>query len=68
MALVVLHRAEDTLAEETVALGLVGAVVDGFGLEHLAGRPRQNLLGRCEPDGDFREGILGFVFFLESHI
>ena len=36
MALIVLYRTEDALAEEAVALGLVGAVVDGFGLEHLA--------------------------------
>ena len=36
MALVVLYRTENALAEQAVALGLVGAVVDGFGLEHFA--------------------------------
>ena len=36
MALVVLDRTEDLLAEETVALRLVGTVVDGLGLEDLA--------------------------------
>jgi hypothetical protein len=39
MALPVLHRTEDALAEQTVLLGLEGAVVDGFGLEHLAPGP-----------------------------
>ena len=32
VALVVLNRAEDALAEQSVALGFVGAIVDGFGL------------------------------------
>ena len=31
MALVVLRRTEDALAEKTIALGLVGTIVDGFG-------------------------------------
>ena len=68
VALVVLHRAEDALAEEAVALGLVGAVVDGLGLEHLAARLLQNLLRRSEADGDFGEDVLGFVVFSKSHI
>ena len=33
--LVVLRRTEDALAEQTVALGLVGAVVDGLRLGNL---------------------------------
>ncbi len=36
MALVVLDRTEDCLAEQTVALGLVGAVVDGLRFQHFA--------------------------------
>ena len=36
MALIVLGRTKDTLAEQTVTLGFVGAVVDCFGLEYLA--------------------------------
>ena len=32
MAFIVLHWTEDALAEEAVAFGLVGAIVDGFGL------------------------------------
>ena len=35
VALEVLHRTEDALAEEPITLGLVGTVVDGLGLEHL---------------------------------
>ena len=35
MTLVILYRTEDALAEETVAFGFVGTIVDGFGLQHL---------------------------------
>jgi len=43
-ALVVLDRPENTRAEQAVALGLEGAVVDGLRLLDLAVGPRQNLL------------------------
>ncbi len=51
-ALIVLDRAEDTGAEQAVTLGLERAVVDGFGLLHLAERPGENLLraGQRNPD------------------
>src|SRR2546425_1232614 len=39
VALPVLHRAEDALAEQPVPLRLEGAVVDGLGLRYLAPRP-----------------------------
>ena len=39
VALPVLLRTEDLLAEESVLLGLEGAVVDGLGLLHLAVGP-----------------------------
>src|SRR5205085_7000925 len=52
VALPVLRRAEDALAEEPVALGLQRAVVDRFRLGDLAGRPVANLLARREPDTD----------------
>ena len=42
-ALVVLDRPEDARAEQTVALGLEGAVVDGLRLFDLAVGPGQNL-------------------------
>src|SRR5688572_20338871 len=51
-ALVILDRPEDLGAEQAIALGLEGAVVDGLRLFHLAIRPRTDLLGRCEPDLD----------------
>ena len=52
VALPVLGRAENALAEETVALGLERAVVDRLGLGDLARRPVANLLARREPDAD----------------
>src|ERR1700745_2318499 len=42
-ALVILDRPEDAGAEQAVALGLEGAVVDGLRLLDLAVRPRENL-------------------------
>jgi hypothetical protein len=35
VALIVLDRTENALAEQTVTLRLVGTIVDGLGLEHL---------------------------------
>src|ERR1700704_4231713 len=52
VALPVLGRTEDALAEEPVLLGLERAVVDRLGLGDLAGAPRANLLGGGEPDLD----------------
>ena len=55
VALIVLDRAEDALAEKAVALGFVSAVVDGLGLEDLTRRLLEDLLGRCKPDGNLGE-------------
>ena len=63
MALVVLHRTEDALAEQTVALGLVGAVVNGLRLQHLAARLGQNLLGRGQADRNAAVTIVRFIVF-----
>ena len=52
VALPVLRRTEDALAEEAVLLGLERAVVDRLGLGDLAGRPVVDLLGRREADAD----------------
>ena len=52
VALIVLHRAEDTLAEQTITLRLVRTVVDGLGFEHLAARLGTNLLGRGKTNRD----------------
>src|SRR5690606_18729793 len=51
-ALVVLHRPEDGGAEQAVALGLEGAVVDGLGLLDFAERPRTDQVGRGQRDLD----------------
>src|SRR6185295_15464443 len=51
-ALVVLGRAEDPRAEQAVALGLEGPVVDGLRLLHLTVRPVANLLWRGQLDAD----------------
>src|SRR6202008_1603494 len=51
-ALVILDRPEDSGAEQAVALGLEGAVVDGLRLFDLAVRPRQNLLRARDADPD----------------
>src|SRR4029078_7153556 len=50
VALPVLRRTEDALAEEAVALGLERAVVDRFRLGDLARGPVADLLARSEPD------------------
>src|SRR5436305_13466484 len=52
VALPVLGRTEDALAEEAVALGLQGAVVDRLGLRDLARGPVSNLLARGKPDSN----------------
>ena len=51
-ALVVLHRPEDLGAEQAVALGLEGAVVDGLGLAHFAVGPGADHLRRGQADLD----------------
>src|SRR4051812_31566163 len=49
VAFPVLDRTEDALAEQAVLFGLERAVVDGFGLEHLAPRPPGAEAGHLEP-------------------
>ena len=49
-ALVVLDGPEDARAEQAVALGLEGAIVDRLGLLDLAERPGQNLLRARDGD------------------
>ena len=66
-ALVVTRRTEDALAEQTITLWLVGAVVDGFGLGYLTPRVLQDLLRRGKTDGDLREIAFYFIISFESH-
>ena len=54
-ALVVLDRPEDARAEQPVTFRLERAVVDRFGLLHLAERPGEDFLGRGQRDLDLVE-------------
>src|SRR5262245_59541402 len=56
-ALVVLDRAEDARAEQTVALRLEGPVVDRLRLLDLAVRPRQDLLRARDRNPDLVEDL-----------
>src|ERR1041385_1018028 len=56
-ALVVLDRPEDARAEQAVALGLEGAVVDGLGLFDLAVGPGQNLFRARDRNLDLVEHL-----------
>ena len=56
-ALVVLDRPEDARAEQPVALGLEGAVVDGLGLLDLAVGPRQDFFGARDRNPDLVEHL-----------
>src|SRR5258708_15575699 len=56
-ALVILDRPKDARAEQTVALGLEGAVVDGLRLLDLAVGPGQNLFRARDGDSDLVEDL-----------
>src|SRR5271155_2496571 len=56
-ALVILDRPENTRAEQAVALGLEGAVVDGLGLFDLAVGPGQNLFRARDRNPDLVEDL-----------
>ena len=64
-ALVVLDRPEDLGAEQTVAFGLEGSVVDGLRLLDFAIGPGADLLGRCNADLD-RVEVFFFLDLLEQ--
>src|SRR4029078_7255822 len=56
-ALVILDRPEDARAEQAVALGLEGAVVDGLRLFDLAVGPGQNLFRARDRNPDLVEDL-----------
>src|SRR5579862_858934 len=56
-ALVILDRPEDARAEQAVALGLEGAVVDRFRLFDLAVRPGLNLFRARDRNPDLVEDL-----------
>ena len=66
-ALVVLDRPEDARAEQAVALGLEGAVVDGLRLLDLAVGPGQNLLRARDRDPDLVEDLSRHLRAEEIH-
>ena len=47
----VLFGTKDAFAEKAIALGAIGAVVDGLGLLNFAVRPRTDVFGGCQRDG-----------------
>ena len=57
VALPVLGRTEDLLAEQAVLLGLEGAVVDGLGLLDLAVGPRADRVGGGQTDPELIEVV-----------
>ncbi len=52
IALPIAGGAEDSLAEQPVLFGSQAAVVDCFGFEHLAIRPRHDRFGRSQADAE----------------
>ena len=67
VALPVAGGAEDALAEQAIAFGLVGAIVYGFRLRHLTVGTALDRLGRCQADGDRIEIGLYLRFLFKSH-
>ena len=63
-ALVVFYRAKNLCAEQTIALGLKGSVVDGLRLFHLAVGPGSNHLGRCQADTNSIEVFVLYLLFV----
>src|SRR6185369_17803684 len=66
-ALVILDRPEDARAEQAVALGLEGAVVDGLRLFDLAVGPGQNLLWGRDRNPDLVEDLRRHLRAEEIH-
>ncbi len=64
IALVVLRRAEDFLAEKSVSLRLVCPVVHGLRLQNLSARPRDDVLRGGQRDAYCLEVALYLIFFI----
>ena len=60
MALPVASRSENSLTKETIALGLIGTIVDSFRLGHLAVRAFLNRLGGSQTNG-YRIEIIPYL-------
>ena len=66
--LIVLSRTKDALAEETITLGLICTIINGFRLSNLTIRIFQDLFRRSKTDGNLRKIILYLCIFFESHV
>ena len=66
-ALIILDRPKDARAEQAVALGLEGPVVDGLGLLDLAVRPGEDLLRRRDRNLDLIEADRGGLLIEKVH-
>ena len=67
VALIVLRRTEDTLAEQTITLRLIGTIVNRLRLQHLAARQLHNLIGRRQTNTySGKTSSLAIILF-ESH-
>ena len=66
MALVILGRTEDLLAEKTITLRLISPVVDGFRLHNFSRRPFFDVFWGSESYADSFEIAFNLVFFIKS--
>ena len=66
-ALKVLGRTEDTLAKQSITLGLVGTVVDGLRFCYFTKRVFQHLFRRSQSNGYLGEIALYLCIFFKSH-
>ncbi len=66
VALVVLGRTENLLAEKSVPLRLVGPVIDRLRLQNLSRRPFLDVFRRSESDADSFEIAFNLVIFIKS--
>ena len=62
VALPVLGRSKDTLAEQAIAFRLERTVVNGFGLLYLAVRPLADQLGRSQTDLNGVKRMISHIF------
>ena len=67
VALPIADGTEYFLAEQTILLGTERPVVDRLRLRHLSMRPRQDQVGGCERDRDFRKILLNQILVGKRH-
>ena len=65
VALVILYRTKDTLTEQTITLGLLGTVVNGFWFENLTARLGADLLWRCQTNRNAAIAAHSIIIFIK---